>query len=106
MATQRIPLVEELVDQRYILPGPLVLWKAPLNAPTPTPDMDQTVSRTFEPQVALRGGLYLHLAECKSRRIMLFLTRKSISTMFLFFLSLFQSLQGTFIYNCCDKPFD
>lgn len=47
MATQRIPLVEELVDQRCILPGPLVLWKAPLNAPTPTPDMDQTVSRTI-----------------------------------------------------------
>ena len=44
MATQRILLVEELVDQRCILPGPLVLWKAPLNAPTPTPDMDQTVS--------------------------------------------------------------
>ena len=44
MATQRVPLVEELVDQRCILPGPLVLWKAPLNAPTPTPDMDQTVS--------------------------------------------------------------
>ena len=49
MATQRIPLVEELVDQRCILPGPLVLWKAPLNAPTPTPDMDQTVSRRSEP---------------------------------------------------------
>ena len=49
MATQRVPLVEELVDQRCILPGPLVLWKAPLNAPTPTPDMDQTVSRRSEP---------------------------------------------------------
>ena len=51
MATQRIPLVEELVDQRCILPGPLVLWKAPLNAPTPTPDMDQTVSRTNYPEL-------------------------------------------------------
>jgi hypothetical protein len=49
MATQRIPLAGELIHQRYILPGPLVLWKTPLNIPAPTPDMDRTVSRRSEP---------------------------------------------------------
>ncbi len=39
------------------LPGPLVLRKAPLNAPAPTPDMDRTVSRRSEPssRTALMG---------------------------------------------------
>jgi hypothetical protein len=37
------------VYQRYVLPGPLVLGKGPLNALTPTPDIDRTVSRRFEP---------------------------------------------------------
>jgi len=49
LATQRIPLAGELVYQRCVLPGPLVLWKTPLNALTPTPDMDRTVSRRSEP---------------------------------------------------------
>jgi hypothetical protein len=49
MATQRFLLAKELVHQRCVLPGPLVLWKAPLNTPTPTPDMDRTVSRRSEP---------------------------------------------------------
>ncbi len=33
----------------YVLLGPLVLKKAPLNILTPTPDMDRTVSRRSEP---------------------------------------------------------
>ena len=49
LATQRVPLLEELVHQRCVLPGPLVLWKAPLNALPLTPDMDRTVSRRSEP---------------------------------------------------------
>ena len=49
MATQRILLAEELVHQWCVLPNPLVLRKAPLNALTPTPDMDRTVSRRSEP---------------------------------------------------------
>jgi len=49
MATQRFPLERELADPRYVLPGPLVLGKTPLNALTPTPDMDRTVSRRSEP---------------------------------------------------------
>src|SRR6202453_1204131 len=36
-------------DQRYVHPGPLVLWAAPLKCPTPTADRDQTVSRRFKP---------------------------------------------------------
>ena len=57
LATQRFPLVQELVHQRYILPSPLVLWKVPLNVLTLTPDMDQTVSRRSEPssRTALMG---------------------------------------------------
>ncbi|AES86353.1 hypothetical protein MTR_4g006070 [Medicago truncatula] len=40
-----------------VLPGPLVLGKGPLNALTPTPDMDRTVSRRSEPssRTALMG---------------------------------------------------
>src|SRR5579875_1896077 len=49
MATQRVPLAGELAHQRCVLPGPLVLWKAPLNALALTPDMDRTVSRRSEP---------------------------------------------------------
>ncbi|KAF3449756.1 hypothetical protein FNV43_RR05834 [Rhamnella rubrinervis] len=42
---------------RCVLPGPLVLGKGPLNALTPTPDMDRTVSRRSEPssRTALMG---------------------------------------------------
>ena len=49
IATQRVPLAGELVYQRCVLPGPLVLWKASRNALAPTPDMDRTVSRRSEP---------------------------------------------------------
>jgi hypothetical protein len=42
-------LAEQLVHQRYVHPGPLVLGTAPLKYPTPTADRDQTVSRRFEP---------------------------------------------------------
>ena len=57
LATQRFLLEQELVHQRYILPSPLVLWKAPCNVLTLTPDMDQTVSRRSEPssRTALMG---------------------------------------------------
>ncbi len=45
------------VHQRCVLPGPLVLRKAPLNILTPTSDMDRTVSRRSEPssRTALMG---------------------------------------------------
>ena len=49
VATQHFPLERELVHHWHILPGPLVLRKAPLNTLTPTPDMDRTVSRRSEP---------------------------------------------------------
>src|SRR5919197_4157980 len=42
-------LASQLVHQRYVHPGPLVLRTAPLKCPTPTADRDQTVSRRFEP---------------------------------------------------------
>src|SRR5574344_2062411 len=42
-------LAEQLVHQRYVHPGPLVLRTDPFKFPTPTTDRDQTVSRRFEP---------------------------------------------------------
>ena len=42
-------LAEQLVHQRYVHPGPLVLGAAPLNSPTPTADRDRTVSRRSKP---------------------------------------------------------
>src|SRR5499427_10725418 len=42
-------LAPQLLHQRYVHPGPLVLRTAPLNSPTPTADRDRTVSRRFEP---------------------------------------------------------
>ena len=42
-------LVVQLVDQRSVHPGPLVLGTDPLKYPTPTKDRDQTVSRRFKP---------------------------------------------------------
>ena len=42
-------LAEQLVHQRYVHPGPLVLGATPLNIPTPTVDRDRTVSRRSEP---------------------------------------------------------
>ena len=44
-----MPLAEQLVHQRYVHPGPLVLGAAPLKFPTPTADRDRTVSRRSEP---------------------------------------------------------
>ena len=42
-------LAEQLVDQRSVHPGPLVLGTALLKFPTPTADRDRTVSRRSEP---------------------------------------------------------
>ena len=39
----------QLIHQRSVHPGPLVLRTAPLKYPTPTPDRDRTVSRRSEP---------------------------------------------------------
>ncbi|KAI4298036.1 hypothetical protein MLD38_040524 [Melastoma candidum] len=46
-----------LLNSQNSIPGPLVLGKGPLNALTPTPDMDRTVSRRSEPssRTALMG---------------------------------------------------
>src|SRR5574344_2342303 len=44
-----VPLAEQLVHQRYVHPGPLVLGTAPLKYPTPTVDRDRTVSRRSKP---------------------------------------------------------
>src|ERR671920_1989343 len=52
-----MPLAEQLVHQRCVHPGPLVLGTTPLNSPTPTADRDRTVSRRSEPssRTALMG---------------------------------------------------
>ena len=42
-------LVEQLVHQGRVRPGPLVLGTASLKTPTPTVDRDRTVSRRTEP---------------------------------------------------------
>ena len=42
-------LASQLVHQRFVRPGPLVLESAPLKFPTPTTDRDRTVSRRSEP---------------------------------------------------------
>src|SRR4030081_1952494 len=42
-------LAPQLLHQRYVHPGPLVLGTNPLNSPTPTADKDRTVSRRSEP---------------------------------------------------------
>ena len=44
-----MPLAGQLVHQRYVHPGPLVLRTGPLKYPTPTADRDRTVSRRSEP---------------------------------------------------------
>src|SRR5215213_7985974 len=44
-----MPLARQLVHQRFVHPGPLVLGTEPLRYPAPTADRDQTVSRRFEP---------------------------------------------------------
>src|SRR5437762_1232175 len=50
-------LAEQLVHQRCVHPGPLVLRTAPLKFPAPTTDRDRTVSRRCEPssRTALMG---------------------------------------------------
>ena len=50
-------LAEQLVHQRSVHPGPLVLRTAPLKFPTPATDRDRTVSRRSEPssRAALMG---------------------------------------------------
>src|SRR5438876_9371860 len=50
-------LAPQLLHQRYVHPGPLVLGTDPLNSPTPTADRDRTVSRRSEPssRTALMG---------------------------------------------------
>jgi hypothetical protein len=93
LATQRFPLAGELVYYRCVLPGPLVLWKAPLNALPPTPDMDRTVSRMYIMDPAARSGvadfpLFLQgmdyifirspLWERRSRRVISCLTSQDI----------------------------
>src|SRR6476646_2167693 len=44
-----LPLARQLLHQRYVHPGPLVLGANPLKTPTPTADRDRTVSRRSEP---------------------------------------------------------
>ena len=44
-----MPLAGQLVHQRFVHPGPLVLGTDPLKFPTRTVDRDQTVSRRSEP---------------------------------------------------------
>jgi hypothetical protein len=44
-----VPLARQLVHQRYVQLGPLVLEPNPLNSPAPTADRDRTVSRRSEP---------------------------------------------------------
>ena len=44
-----VPLARQLVHQRFVHSGPLVLGTALLKFPTPAEDRDQTVSRRSEP---------------------------------------------------------
>ena len=44
-----MPLAGQPAHQRYVHPGPLVLWIEPLKPPAPTADRDRTVSRRSEP---------------------------------------------------------
>ena len=50
-------LAEQLVHQRSVQPGPLVLGSDPLKFPAPAMDRDRTVSRRSEPssRTALMG---------------------------------------------------
>lgn len=52
-----VPLAGQLVNQRSVQPGPLVLGSAPLKYPAPAADKDRTVSRRSEPssRTALMG---------------------------------------------------
>ena len=44
-----MPLAGQLVHQRYVHPGPLVLRTAPFKSLTPATDRDRTVSRRSKP---------------------------------------------------------
>ena len=44
-----VPLMRQLVHQRFVRSGPLVLGIALLKYPTPTEDRDRTVSRRSKP---------------------------------------------------------
>src|SRR5262250_1521991 len=44
-----MPLARQQVHKWLVQPGPLVLKSDSVNAPAPTPDRDQTVSRRFKP---------------------------------------------------------
>src|ERR671924_388505 len=44
-----LQLAPQLLHQRCVHPGPLVLRTNPLNTPTPTADRDRTVSRRSKP---------------------------------------------------------
>src|SRR5881396_4024471 len=50
-------LAEQLVHQRFVQPGPLVLGSTLLKSPAPTADRDRTVSRRSKPssRTALMG---------------------------------------------------
>ena len=52
-----VALAGQLVHQRYVHPGLLILGAAPFKFPTPTTDRDRTVSRRSEPssRAALMG---------------------------------------------------
>ena len=52
-----MPLAGQLVNQRFVRPGPFVLGTASLKSPTPTVDRDRTVSRRSKPssRTALTG---------------------------------------------------
>ena len=69
-----MPLAGQLVHQRYVHPGPLVLGTELFKFPTPTTDRDRTVSRRSEPssRTALMGGQpnpwkRIHLQDAMSR---------------------------------------
>ena len=44
-----MPTARQLMHQRYVHPGPLVLRTDPFKFPAPTADRDRTVSRRSEP---------------------------------------------------------
>ena len=44
-----VPLARQPEHQGFVIPGPLVLGNVLLKSPAPAEDMDQTVSRRFEP---------------------------------------------------------
>src|SRR6266508_2494799 len=52
-----MPLARQLIHQRPVRPGPLVLGTTPLKLPAPMADRDRTVSRRSEPssRTALMG---------------------------------------------------